>query len=121
MKEEIQEVESFKIIVEWKEKDGQKYPNVYTFINIKVKGEENRGYQKKAINVKFNKLIDLSRLRTGFLTVYKCNLTKPYIYEVKIEDGKKKYPYIFVDSIFCFEAEDEFFLTPGTKEEPNES
>ena len=82
------------------------WPNFYTFIKVLVAGEENLGPQEKAVNLKFNPLIDTSFLSEGFLIVEKCKSKQPKIYEIKEENGVKKYPYIWIDEIYSFEPDE---------------
>lgn len=90
-----------------KPKNGGGYwPNFYTFIKVLVAGEENLGPQEKAVNLKFNPLLDTSFLSEGFLIVEKCKSKQPKIYEIKEENGVKKYPYIWIDEIYSFEADE---------------
>ncbi|MBR3210090.1 MAG: hypothetical protein IKF82_07515 [Bacilli bacterium] len=86
--------------------DGSIWPKFYTFIKILVKGEENKGPQEKPIFIKFNKTIKgLKNLKNGFLVVEKSNFIKPPIYEIKEENGVKKYPFVTVNEIFSFDPE----------------
>lgn len=88
--------------------DGSLWPKFYTFIKIIVKGEENRGPQEKPIFIKFDKMIpneEIKKLRNGFLVVEKSNFIKPPIYEIKEENGVKKYPFVTVKNIYSFDPE----------------
>lgn len=91
------------------ESNGKKWTHYWTIQKFLVKGEENKGYQHKTITIKFDKSIDTSKLTNGFLIVHKSNIIKPKIYEIKEENGKKIYPFLFVKEIYCFEANDEIF------------
>ena len=88
--------------------DGSLWPKFYTFIKIIVKGEENRGPQEKPIFIKFDKMIsdeEIKKLKNGFLVVEKSNFIKPPIYEIKEENGIKKYPFVTVKNIYSFDPE----------------
>ena len=96
---------AFVIYGEFKETNGKKWPNFYTYKKIFVKGEENRGPQEKALNLKFNPILNIDFLKPGYLVVEKCKCTQPKIYEITTsEDGKKHYPYIWIDEIYSFDA-----------------
>ena len=89
--------------------DGSQWAKLYTFLKFIVKGEENRGYQEKPILLKFDKSkIDITKLGAGFLVVHKSNISVPKIYEVKEENGKKLYPFIYVREIESFTPEPVF-------------
>lgn len=88
--------------------EGKKWPKFWTVLKFIVKGEENKGYQDKAISLKFDKSIDWTKLGGGFLVVHKSNIYKPKIYEIKEENGKKIYPYVFIKEIYSFDPEPVF-------------
>lgn len=91
-----------------KNEDGSLWPKFYTFIKIIVKGEENRGPQEKPIFIKFDKMIpdeEIKKLKNGFLVVEKSNFKQPPIYEIKEENGVKKYPFVTVKNIYSFDPE----------------
>ena len=103
----LEEFRCFVIHGGFKTTNGKKWPNFYVFKAIIVKGEENRGYQEKAINLKFNPLLDIKTLREGgYLVVKKCDCNIPKIYEITVDEkGVKHYPYIWIDNIYCYESE----------------
>lgn len=94
----------FVVYGEFKETNGKVWPNFYTYKKIFVKGQENRGPQEKAINLKFSPTIDTSFLRPGYLVVEKSKCTQPKIYEIKTDEkGIKHYPYIWIDEVYSFD------------------
>lgn len=89
-------------------KDGKsKYRTFFTYVDIEVKGEEEKGLQTKSITVKFDKKVDTSKFFRGILTVEDKDIDIPYRYEIKdkVVDGetKKSYPHIFVRAVKDFE------------------
>ena len=89
--------------------DGKsKFRKYFTYVDIEVKGEEEKGLQTKSITVKFDKTIDTKNFIRGILTVDEKDVDIPYKYEVKDkvqEDGtvKKTYPHIYVKKVTEFE------------------
>lgn len=89
--------------------DGKsKYRKFFTYMDIEVKGEEEKGLQLKSITVKFDTPVDTKNFIRGILTVDEKDIEIPYKYEVKEEvqkDGtvKKKYPYIYVKKVINYE------------------
>ena len=89
--------------------DGKsKYRKFFTYMDIEVKGEEDKGLQLKSITVKFDKTIDTSKFIRGIITLDENDYDAPYRYEVKEEvqpDGtvKQKYPHIFIKKIVSYE------------------
>ena len=96
---------SFVVFGSWKEKnDGTKWPNFYTFRNVLVEGEENRGPQEKSLSIKFNPAINLKNFGPGFLVCEKSKCIVPKVYKITTDEkGVKHYPYIWVDEIFSFD------------------
>ena len=91
-----------------KRPDGKsKFKKFFTYFDIEVKGEEDKGLQTKSITVKFDKSIDTSKFTRGILTVKDKDIDLPYRYEIKeIEkDGelKKSYPHVFIKAYESFE------------------
>ena len=75
----------------------------FTWLEIVVKNEEGMGLQRKPVNILFNPLIDTTGFeKGGILTLKNGDYTRPYIYEVKMENGFKKLPYIWIDNITAF-------------------
>lgn len=89
--------------------DGKsKYRKFFTYMDIEVKGEEEKGLQLKSITVKFDTPVDTKNFIRGILTVDEKDIEIPYKYEIKEEvqkDGtvKKKYPYIYVKKVINYE------------------
>lgn len=89
--------------------DGKsKYRKFFTYMDIEVKGEEDKGVQLKSITIKFDSTVDTKAFIRGILTVDEKDIEIPYKYEVKEEvqkDGtvKKKYPYIYVKKVINYE------------------
>jgi len=100
--------------------DGSLWPKFYTILSFIVKGEENRGYQDKAVSLKFDKSVDWSKLSGGFLVVHKSKIVKPKIYEITTdEQGKKHYPFVLVREIEDFIPEP-VFESPEMEENKND-
>ena len=89
--------------------DGKsKFRKYFTYVDIEVEGEEDKGLQTKSVTVKFDKSIDTSRFVRGILTVKEENIDIPYRYkikEVELEDGtvKKTYPHIYIKKVESYE------------------
>ena len=89
--------------------DGKsKFRKFFTYMDIEVKGEEDKGLQSKSLTVKFDKTIDTSKFIRGVITLDENDYDAPYKYEVKEEvqqDGsvKLKYPRIYVKKIIKYE------------------
>ena len=89
--------------------DGKsKFKKFFTSVNIVVKGEEEKGQQKKTLTVKFDKTIDTSNFVRGIVSVREDNIDIPYKFEIKEiqqADGtiKKRYPHIYVKKVETFE------------------
>ena len=89
--------------------DGKsKFRKFFTYMDIEVKGEEDKGLQTKSLTVKFDKTIDTSKFIRGVITLDENDYDAPYKYEVKEEvqqDGsvKLKYPRIYVKKIIKYE------------------
>lgn len=80
-------------------KEGKTFPKFLTKMNIIVKGEESQGEQIKWIDVKFRKDVLINGIGNGTL----CGeVSYPYIYEVKEENGKSVYPTIWIRRIDSF-------------------
>lgn len=85
--------------------DGKRtFVSYTTKMNIADKGEKE--LKTRWIEVRFTKDcifaegVDLDKVRGKFhLYTTAENLRAPYFYEVKEEDGKKKYPRVFIDAV----------------------
>ncbi len=96
------EFQNFYIYSEEMETNGEKWTRFYTLLYLVVKGEEGVGLQKKYVNVKFNKLIDLKPYKEGGIFILRNGkYTLPQIYEVKINEktGKKELPFMYIHEI----------------------
>lgn len=84
------------------EKDGKKRTFLRYFAPVKiiVKGEEDKGLQKKSLTVKFTTDVTLPKdARFMILTVdeSKKQISCPFVYEVKEdEDGNLEFPVIWI-------------------------
>ena len=77
-------------------KDGRKFRTYFTDVNIVVKGEEEKGKQRKTITVKFDKAVDTSKLIRGILTCKESDIDLPFKYHVQVKDGKEVHSHIYV-------------------------
>lgn len=83
-----------------KSQDGKKkWIEFRTPMNLVVKGEEEKGKQKRWINVKFSDDCDTKTLSRGLLTVRVGDISFPKVYEITEDQttGKKKYPYVYIN------------------------
>lgn len=83
-----------------KGKDGKSFRTFYTTMNIVVKGEEEKGKQKKSLTVKFRKEVNTYNLKRGIIT---GEFDAPFRYEVTEQNGKKIYPVVWVRKIDSYE------------------
>lgn len=83
-----------------KSKDGKKkWVEFRTPMSLTVKGEEEKGKQKKWVTVKFDESINTKELSRGVLTVKVADISFPKVYEItEDEDGKKKYPVVWINA-----------------------
>ena len=80
-----------------KAKNGAQFRTFFTDVMILVKGEEEKGKQKKTLTVKFDKTVNTSELVRGYLTVDDKDIDLPFKYLVlKREDGSDSYPVIYI-------------------------
>ncbi|MBO7716231.1 MAG: hypothetical protein J6S85_21885 [Methanobrevibacter sp.] len=80
-----------------KAKNGAQFRTFFTDVMILVKGEEEKGKQKKTLTVKFDKTVNTSELVRGYLTVDDKDIDLPFKYQVlKREDGSDSYPVIYI-------------------------
>lgn len=85
---------------EKKTKEGRKFRSYWAYMYLKVKGEEEKGKQRKSVNVSFHQGVDNSKITRGVL---EGDFDLPERYEVKKDkDGKDKYPAIWVNSVKSF-------------------
>ena len=80
-----------------KAKNGAQFRTFFTDVMILLKGEEEKGKQKKTLTVKFDKTVNTSELVRGYLTVDEKDIDLPFKYQVlKREDGSDSYPVIYI-------------------------
>ena len=96
-----------------KAKGNKTFFNYRTSMNLIVKGEEDKGLQKKTVDVKFRqsaeipgKKIGTDYLR-GYLVCEDCKVDAPTIYaikEVENDDGDivRKYPAVWISEVKSF-------------------
>ena len=85
-------------------KDGkQKFRTFFTDVMIVVKGEEEKGKQRKSLTVKFDKKVDTDKLTRGLLTVDVKDIDMPFKYQIIQKDGKESYPSIYIRNYDNFE------------------
>lgn len=77
------------------------FPSWWTPVTIMVKGEEEKGLQKKGLNVRFTKVADkkLPLNFNGGIIVIKDgkNVNFPFVYQItKGEDGEDEYPVVWI-------------------------
>lgn len=77
-----------------------KFPSYFTPVTIVVKGEEEKGAQKKGLTVRFSKEADKKLpvdFKGGVLEVKGDKIVFPYVYEIKTnEEGKEDYPFVYI-------------------------
>lgn len=82
-----------------KSKDGKKkWVEFRTPMNLVVTGEEEKGKQKKWVTVKFDESINTKELSRGILTVKVSDVSFPKKFEITEEDGKTKYPVVWINA-----------------------
>lgn len=87
-----------------KAKNGSTFRTYFTDVNIVVKGEEEKGKQRKSITVKFDKDLKVSNLVRGIITVNDDkDIDLPFKYQVLEKDGKPSYPVIFIRKYDSYE------------------
>lgn len=70
-----------------------------TLMNLIVVGEEDKGPQKKYLNLKFRQGIDTTKIVRGYIEIEDTqdNINYPYKFEIKKdENGKDLYPCVWV-------------------------
>ena len=88
-----------------KTKDGKKkFRKFFTRVMIQVKGEEDKGKQKKSLTVRFAEGIETKDFIRGILSVEDNDIEIPYQWAItKTDDGKDRYPSIYVKKVAKFE------------------
>ena len=84
-------------------KDGRKFRTYFTDVMILVKGEEEKGKQRKSLTVKFDKTVDTSKYVRGLIEVEDQDIDLPFKYQIITKDGKESYPSIFIRKIHSYE------------------
>lgn len=75
------------------------FPSYFTPVMIVVKGEEEKGEQKKGLKVVFSKEADKKLpvdFKGGTLEVKGEDVNFPFIYEIKNKDGEDDYPFVYI-------------------------
>ena len=84
--------------------DGKKqFRTYFTSVLILVKGEEEKGKQRKTLTVRFDESVNTKDLVRGIVTVEEKDIDLPFKYQVQQKDGKDTYPYIFIRKIKSYE------------------
>ena len=83
--------------------NGAEFRTYFTDVMILVKGEEEKGKQKKTLTVKFDKGVDTRNVIRGLVQVDEKDIDLPFKYQVKEKDGKETYPTIFIRKIAKYE------------------
>lgn len=86
-----------------KASNGAQFRTFFTDVMIVVKGEEEKGKQRKSITVRFDKAIDVSKLVRGYIEVENKDIDLPFKYQIIEKDGKESYPSIFIRKIKSYE------------------
>ena len=102
--------------------NGAEFRTYFTDVMILVKGEEDKGKQKKTLTVKFDKSVDTSNIIRGIVKVEEKDIDLPFKYQVKEKDGKESYPTIYIRKIASYEERKgastiEFLLEENDTEE----
>lgn len=102
--------------------NGAEFRTYFTDVMILVKGEEDKGKQKKTLTVKFDKSVDTRNIIRGIVKVEEKDIDLPFKYQVKEKDGKESYPTIYIRKIASYEERKgastiEFLLEENDTEE----
>lgn len=102
--------------------NGAEFRTYFTDVMILVKGEEEKGKQKKTLTVKFDKSVDTRNIIRGIVKVEEKDIDLPFKYQVKEKDGKESYPTIYIRKIASYEERKgastiEFLLEENDTEE----
>ena len=103
-------------------KDGRQFRTYFTDVMIVVKGEEEKGKQKKTLTVKFDQGVNTKDIVRGLVQVEEKDIDLPFKYQVKEKDGKETYPTIYIRKIAKYEERKgastiEFLLDENDTEE----
>lgn len=104
-----------------KSKDGKKkWVEFRTPMMLVVKGEDEKGKQKKWVTVKFDESINTKELSRGVLTVRVADISFPKTYTItEDEDGKKKYPVVWINAFKEFREVEREIDNPFLTDEPD--
>ena len=102
--------------------NGAEFRTYFTDVMILVKGEENKGKQKKTLTVKFDKAVNTRNIIRGIVKVEEKDIDLPFKYQVKEKDCKESYPTIYIRKIASYEERKgastiEFLLEENDTEE----
>ena len=87
-----------------KAQNGATFRTYFTDVMITVKGEEEKGKQRKTLTVKFDKSVDTSKIVRGFITCNESDIDLPFKYQVQTKDnGKISYPTIYIKKYESYE------------------
>lgn len=78
------------------------FPRYFTYMMLPVKGEEQKGKQRKSVVVKFTQAVKFDeRFALVTVDVSKGDISAPRIYEVKenAETGKPEYPTVWIRAV----------------------
>ena len=88
----------FEYLQLFKDKKSEKL-RFYVWLPMIVVGEEFKGWQTKAVSVVFAKTLDISEIDdVGTILVDTKIVNIPKKYEIRIVNGYKNYPYIYITS-----------------------
>lgn len=102
------------------QKGKNKIPTYYTKMMIAVKGEEEKGKQRKSVTLKFVSDVDSKNITSGLLTAVVKDVSFPRVYEITTDEetGKKKYPTVWIRSYKSFEEIEQDVENPFITDEP---
>lgn len=82
---------------------GATFRAYFTDVMIVVKGEEEKGKQRKTVNVKFDKDLSVKDVIRGIITCDEKDIDLPFKYQVQEKDSKPSYPTIFIRKYKSYE------------------
>lgn len=84
-------------------KDGRKFRAFFTTAMIVVKGEEEKGKQRKTLNVKFDKSVETKNYVRGIIVCDEKDIDIPFKYQIIQKNGKDSYPSVYVRKVKSYE------------------
>lgn len=84
-------------------KDGKEFRTFFTSVMILVKGEEEKGKQRKTLTVKFAEGVKTKDLIRGIVTCDAKDIDLPFKYQIKEKNGKPSYPSIYIRNYKSYE------------------